>query len=93
MAGDVAPGLTIQEPLVASYFGVSRTPVREALLHPRGDGLVTIKKQSGTFVAPVDAQSVEEVIWIREALEPRVAEITADRLGEADSRLWNAKPS
>lgn len=84
ISGDVAPGTTVQEPLVAAHFGVSRTPVREALLRLRGDGLVVIKKQSGTFVAPIDPGSVEEGILVREALEPRVAEVAADRLREPE---------
>lgn len=80
IGGDVAPGRAIQEPLVAAHFGVSRTPVREALLRLRNDGLVIIKKQAGTFVSPIDPRSVEEGMLVRDALEPRVAEIAAAQL-------------
>ncbi|MGI9423824.1 MAG: GntR family transcriptional regulator [Hyphomicrobiaceae bacterium] len=80
VTGAIKPDTAVQEPLVAEHFGVSRTPVREALLRLRGDGLVNIKKQSGTFVAPIDPALVEEGMLVREALEPRVAEIAASRL-------------
>ena len=78
--GDIAQGMPVQEPMVAAHFGVSRTPVREALLRLRSDGLITIKKQSGTFVAPIDPARVEEGMLVREALEPRVVERAAERL-------------
>ena len=84
VAGDVAQGASIQEPLVAAHFGVSRTPVREALLRLRDDGLVVIRKQAGTFVAPIDPARVEEGMLVREALEPRVVEIAADKLSNRE---------
>ena len=84
VVGALAQGATIQEPLVAAHFGVSRTPVREALLRLRSDGLVIIKKQSGTFVAPIEPAMVEEGILVREALEPRVIEIAASRLSQRE---------
>ena len=94
VVGNIEQGALIQEPLVAIHFGVSRTPVREALLRLRSDGLVVIKKQSGTFIAPINPARVEEGILVREALEPRVVEIAADRLSareladlESETRL------
>lgn len=80
VSGDLAPGTTIHEPQIAAQFGVSRTPVREALLRLRSDGLVIIKKQSGTFVAPIDPLSVEEGILVRGSLEPQVAEVAANQI-------------
>lgn len=84
VTGSIDPGAAIQEPLIAEHFGVSRTPVREALLRLRGDGLVIIRKQSGTFVAPIDPNRVEEGMLVRDALEPRVVEIAASRLSERE---------
>ena len=80
VTGRIEQDAVIQDPLVAEHFGVSRTPVREALLRLRDDGLVVIRKQAGTFVSPIDPARVEEGMLVREALEPRVIEVTADRL-------------
>ena len=76
----IEPGTTLHEPGIAAHFTVSRTPVREALLRLREDGLVEIWRQSGTFVAPVDAARVEEGMLVREALEPRVIAHAVDYL-------------
>lgn len=84
VTGELEPTTAIQEPAIAEHFGVSRTPVREALLRLRGDGLVIIRKQSGTFVAPIDRKRVEEGMLVREALEPRVVEIAAKLLSERE---------
>ena len=84
VTGRIEPGAVIHEPIIAEHFSVSRTPVREALLRLRDDGLVVIRKQSGTFVAPIDPSRVEEGMLVREALEPRVVEVSAKQLSERE---------
>lgn len=83
VTGSLMPGAALQENAITGQLGVSRTPVREALLRLREDGLVVIRRQSGTYVAPIDASRVEEGIIVRESLEPRVAEIAASRIDTA----------
>ena len=78
--GQVAPGTALHEPSITQQFGISRTPVREALLRLRDEGLLEIKKQSGTFVAPIDPRRVEEGMFLRESLEPRMAAMAAERM-------------
>ncbi|MGK0172824.1 MAG: DNA-binding GntR family transcriptional regulator [Gammaproteobacteria bacterium] len=80
--GSLNPTSAIHEPLIAEHVGVSLTPVREALQRLRGDGLVIIRKQWATFVAPIDLKRVEEGMLVREALEPRVIEIAATQLSD-----------
>lgn len=63
------PGEPIVERQVTETYGVSRTPVREALLRLADDGLVEIFPQSGTFVARIPLDSLPEAIVIRTALE------------------------
>ena len=58
--------------------------MREALQCLRSDGLVIIRKHSGTFVAPIDPKRVEEGMLVREALEPRVIEIAATQLSDRE---------
>jgi len=63
------PGAALSEKRLAEEFGVSRTPVREALIRLAEDGLVNIVPQSGTYVAPIDVGAVCDSQLIREALE------------------------
>lgn len=63
------PGQQLSESELASELGVSRTPVREALIHLAEDRLVEIYPQLGTFVSRVSAHDVREAQFVREALE------------------------
>lgn len=66
------PGETIAKGDLANRFGVSQTPVREALLRLEEEGLVIIKRQSGTFVAPIDVRHASEAHFLRLSIEIEV---------------------
>lgn len=70
--GVLKPSEPIREPEIAARLGVSRTPVREALLRLSGLGLVDIFPQSGTRVAPIRLEKVRAAQLIREAVEVEV---------------------
>lgn len=76
------PGEPISEKAIAAVFGVSRTPVREALIRLAEDGLVAIFPQSGTFVAPIPLAELPEAILVRETLEARTVSLAARRAGK-----------
>jgi len=63
------PGEAIIEKQVGEAHGVSRTPIREALLRLNDEGLIQVLPQSGTFVAPIPLRALPEAIVIRQALE------------------------
>lgn len=63
------PAAPLQDRILSERFGVSRTPVREALLRLADEGLVTIIPQSGTFVSRIPVAAVQEAAVIRQALE------------------------
>lgn len=63
------PNDVIFERAIAEALGISRTPVREALLQLAREELVTIAAQSGTFVAPVRREQFVESALIRKVLE------------------------
>jgi DNA-binding GntR family transcriptional regulator len=63
------PGSRIAEAELGERLGVSRTPVREALLRLADEGLVQTFPQAGIFVAPVSVAAVGEAQFIREHLE------------------------
>jgi DNA-binding GntR family transcriptional regulator len=75
----VRPGQAISETDMAASFGVSRTPVREALIRLADEGLIDIYPQAGTFVSRIDLAAVREAQFVRQALETAVAIEAASR--------------
>jgi len=73
------PGEPIVERQIAVTRGVSRTPVREALLRLADEDLVEIFPQSGTFVARIPVAALPEAILMRTALEQTTARLAAER--------------
>src|SRR5579871_3176613 len=73
------PGEAISEGEIASCYGVSRTPVREAILKLSDEGLVEIFPQSGIIVSRIPIAALPESIIIRKALEETTARFAAER--------------
>jgi DNA-binding GntR family transcriptional regulator len=73
------PGQTLSENELASEYGVSRTPVREAVQRLRLAGLVEVRPQSGTFVSKVDLARFREAQFVRETLETACIELALTR--------------
>jgi len=71
------PGDVISEAEIALAYGVSRTPVREAMLKLSDEGLVEIFPQSGIFVARIPLSALPEAIIVRKALEATTARFAA----------------
>ncbi len=63
------PGAAVSEKELALSYGISRTPVREALLRLADEGLVEIVPKSGTVVTRIPVSRMPEAIVIRTALE------------------------
>lgn len=70
LSGELAPGSRIRQEELAHRFGISRIPVREALRRLEMDGLVSLKPNSGAWVAKLDLRECIEVYKIREQIEP-----------------------
>lgn len=77
IAMKLLPGTALNEKTFIDHFGVSRTPVREALIRLSEEGLVDIFPQSGTFVAQIPVDRIPEAVVIRQALEGTTAEHAA----------------
>lgn len=82
--GELEPGSRISLPDIAAGLGVSITPVRDAVNQMAAEGLVTVMPRRGTIVSPVSARDVDELYQIRLMLEPRAAELAADRATESE---------
>ena len=63
------PGDRFSEPGIAERFGMSRTPVREALLRLEREGYVTVEQRSGWQVRPLDFKAFDEFYDVRLILE------------------------
>lgn len=82
------PGMVLQEKKIAEEFGVSRTPVREALLRLSESGLVDIYPQSATVVSRVPVSAIPEAVVVRKALESTTVETAAQHApADAIARL------
>ncbi|HXN70404.1 MAG TPA: GntR family transcriptional regulator [Bradyrhizobium sp.] len=73
------PGEPVSEAEIALFYGVSRTPVREAILKLADEGLVEVFPQSGIFVSRIPLAALPEAIIVRRALEATTAQMAAER--------------
>src|SRR6476620_10572298 len=73
------PGDAVSEAEIALSYGVSRTPVREAILKLSDEGLVEIFPQSGINVSRIPIAALPEAIVVRRALEETTTRMTAER--------------
>jgi DNA-binding GntR family transcriptional regulator len=88
IAGDLAAGEKIPEAVLCARFGVSRTPLREALKVLAAEGLVTLTPNRGASVAKITPEEIEELFPIMGVLEALAGEIACAQLTAVDlSRL------
>ncbi len=87
MALRLVPGVALNEKEIAGKYGVSRTPVREALLKLAEEGLIDIFPQSGTFVSRIPLYALRENIIVRQALEMMSTRLAAERANPTDCDL------
>lgn len=91
VGGQMAPGEVYSAPVLAERFGVSATPVREALLDLVRDGLMEPVRNKGFRVTELDAAELDATGDVRLLLEPTAAALAAARPGperaQAVSRL------
>jgi len=79
VVGSYAPGERLTEERLAADFGVSRSPVREALRSLASEGFVRTGHYAGTFVAELGEHEVEDLLEIRRAIESLAARRAAER--------------
>jgi GntR family transcriptional regulator, rspAB operon transcriptional repressor len=80
LAMELKPFQELSEARLAEEFGVSRSPVREALARLARRGLVEIYPQRGTVVSPLSITLIEKSRFIREALERPLARLAAQMI-------------
>ncbi|MEU7370159.1 GntR family transcriptional regulator [Streptomyces hygroscopicus] len=84
------PGDVIVEAWLAERYGMSKTPVREAINALRREGLVVVVPRRGTFVKPTDLGDLQDTYRLRRLLEPEAAVLAAQRAGAEDLERLDA---
>ena len=81
---ELEPGSWIDELKLAEQYGISRTPLREALKVLAAEGLVTMKVRRGAYVTEVSATDLRDVYHLLSLLESDAAGVAASRITEAE---------
>ncbi|MFG1363533.1 GntR family transcriptional regulator [Xanthobacter versatilis] len=84
VSGRLRPGQRLDEVGLAARFGVSRTPIREALIQLSASGLIEIRPRRGAFVVLLGPRELLESFELMEELEVACARLAAQRMGDAD---------
>jgi DNA-binding GntR family transcriptional regulator len=80
----LAPGVPLDEVGLAERFGMSRSPIREALVHLACEGLVVMLPNRSTIVAPMDLQRIPEFLDALDLLQRAVTRLAALHRSPAD---------
>ncbi len=83
-AHDLPPGSWVDEQALASEYGISRTPMREALKVLAAEGLVDLKPRRGCYVVELSESDIDQVFPVLALLEGQATEDAARRLTSAD---------
>ncbi|QLL07837.1 GntR family transcriptional regulator [Mycobacterium vicinigordonae] len=84
MSGTLRPGTFIRLDETAAKLGVSITPVREALLKLRGEGMVQLEPHRGHVVLPLTRQDIEDIFWLQATIARQLAVTATDRITETE---------
>lgn len=87
MAGRLEPGDALDEAELARKFGVSRTPVREALLQLAAIDWIQFRPRHGAVVAPITLQRMVQMFEVMAELEALCARLAAERMTAAERNL------
>lgn len=80
LKGELQPGEIVSNEQLSSWLGISRTPIREALLELQKGGVVIIHRGKGTEVVRLSKKDVIEIFETREALEVKSCELMIERM-------------
>ncbi|GFE63767.1 GntR family transcriptional regulator [Litoreibacter roseus] len=84
ISSELAPGTKVPEKSLCDQFGVSRTPLREALKVLASDGLIRLEPNRGAWVTQVTEEEVEEVFPVLGALEALSGELACRHMTDAE---------
>jgi DNA-binding GntR family transcriptional regulator len=80
----IKPGERVTELEIASRYGLSRTPIREAFRQLESEGFLNIIPRKGAIVAELDAKDIKDFYEIKAVLEGYAARIAAERITDVE---------
>ncbi|MBJ7379411.1 MAG: GntR family transcriptional regulator [Polynucleobacter sp.] len=83
-AHQLPPGSWLDEQKLAKDYGISRTPMREAIKVLAAEGLITMKLRRGAYVTEVNRQDLEQIFTVLSLLEGEAARNAAHQASESD---------
>lgn len=84
--GTLSIGERVTEADLAARFGVSRTPVRDAVIRLEADGLLTNEPRRGLIITDLSHQQIVELYFMREVLEGAAARLAAQSASDIELR-------
>ena len=90
LSGRYVGGQPLRQDLLAEELGVSRVPVREALVLLEAEGLIRIHPHRGAVVSTLSVGDIEELVQLRVALEPMLLRRSAPHLTGDDYEMLDS---
>ena len=90
---ELEPGSRVSENELSASLGLSRTPVREALIELSKAGIVEIYPKKGSVICPIDFKMVDQAYFLREILEREVVSIVCQVITEEGLQALQANIS
>ena len=84
VSGELAPGTVLRQETLSERYGVSRTPIREALRRLAALGLVSFVPNRGVRVRTISRDELREAFLVRAELESLATELAATKMTDAD---------
>jgi DNA-binding GntR family transcriptional regulator len=82
--GTLPPGSSLDEATLVEQYGVSRTPVREALIQLAAEGLIEIRPRRGAVVTAIGPTRLSEMFEVMAELEAMCARLAARRMTDTE---------
>ena len=82
--GELSPGSALDEAMLVEQYGVSRTPVREALIQLAAEGLIEIRPRRGAVVTSIGPARLIEMFEVMSELEAMCGRLAARRMTELE---------
>jgi len=86
IAGELPPGSWLRQVELSTIAGVSRTPIREALMQLASEGLVAMHPHKGVMAMPLSLDEFQDLYLVRDAVEPIAARLSAERMASDNVR-------
>ena len=83
-AGDLRPGTKIDQDALAEKLGVSKLPVREALIALAGEGIIETIPRRGAFVANLSREDIRDHYWMLGVISGLAAERASTNLSDGE---------